>query len=70
MTRKEIINENIDLSFDFMEKVLDVPAILNRIPDGANVEFVKRDLNPKKKKSHSKQLRTKFIRVKNDFELL
>lgn len=70
MTRKEIISENIDLSFDFMKKILEVPALLDKIPDGANIEFVKKDFNPKKEKPYSKQLRRKFIRVKNDFELL
>lgn len=68
MTKKETINRNIGLSFDFLKEILKNPALLNKIPNGATVEFVEKDF-PKKETAGSQRRKRKYIRVKNEFEV-
>ena len=69
MTRKETINRNIGLSFDLLKEIIKNPALLNKIPKGAIVEFVEKDF-PKKEKTDSLQKRKrKYIHIKNEFEV-
>ena len=63
MTKKEIVNRNIGLTFDFLRQVIDDPSIINDIPDGAVIEFVDKDF-PIKNDLTNKYL----IKVKNTFE--
>ena len=62
-TRKEIVNRNIGLTFDFLRQVIDDPTIINDIPYGAVIEFVDKDF-PIKNNLTNKYL----IKVKNTFE--
>lgn len=65
MTRKEKINRNIGLTFDFLRQVADNPSIINDIPDGATLEFVEKDFPIKS----DIELNDKYIiKVKNVFE--
>jgi hypothetical protein len=68
MTRKETINRNIGLSFDLLTKILKTPALLDKIPNWAVVEFVEKDF-PKKETAGSLRRKRKYIRIKNEFEL-
>ena len=63
MTRKEKINRNIGLIFDFLRQVADDPTIINDIPDGATLEFIDKDF-PIKNDLNNKYI----IKVKNTFE--
>ncbi len=63
MTRKEKINRNIGLTFDFLRQVVDNPSMINDIPDGSVLEFVDKDFPIKG------DLTNKYIiKVKNTFE--
>lgn len=65
MTRKEIINRNIGLTFDFLRQVVDDPSIISDIPNGAVLEFVDKDFPIK----NGAQLNNKYItKVKKVFE--
>jgi hypothetical protein len=44
MTRNEIVQRNISLSFDFIRHLVKSPELLESIPVGAEVEFVEHDL--------------------------
>ncbi len=68
MTRKETIHRNIGLSFDFLKEINRNPALLNKIPKGAVIEFVEKDF-PKKESKTSQRRKRKYIRVKNEFEV-
>lgn len=68
MTKKEIINRNIGLSFDLLKEVLTNPALLNKIPNGAIIEFGEKDF-PKKETAGLKKRKRKYIRIKNEFEV-
>ncbi|MEO8147151.1 MAG: hypothetical protein ABI723_05910 [Bacteroidia bacterium] len=76
MTRKEKINRNIGLTFDFIRQVADNPELLNNIPDGSVLEFVEKDFKTVEKKksttknnSHKKSS-TKYLRVKSELVLI
>ncbi|HEY1872655.1 MAG TPA: hypothetical protein VGG71_16455, partial [Chitinophagaceae bacterium] len=50
MTKKETINRNIGLTFDFIRQAVNEPDLLDKIPDGSSLEFVEKDFVKKKKK--------------------
>jgi hypothetical protein len=43
MTKKEKINRNIGLTFDFLRQVADNPGIIDKIPNGSVLEFIEKD---------------------------
>lgn len=43
MTKREKINRNIGLTFDFLRQAVDKSEIINDIPDGSILEFVEKD---------------------------
>lgn len=65
MTRKEKINRNIGLTFDFLRQIVDNPSLIETIPDGATLEFIEKDFAIKNETS----LNNKYlIKVKTVFE--
>ena len=65
MTKKEKMNRNIGLTFDFLRQVVDDPTVINDIPDGATLEFIEKDFPIKS----DIELNDKYIiKVKNVFE--
>jgi hypothetical protein len=68
MTKKETINRNIGLAFDLLKKISKTPALLNKIPKAAVVEFVEKDF-PKKETISPQKRKSKYIRVRNEFEV-
>lgn len=66
MTKKEKINRNIGLTFDFLRQAVDKPEIINKIPDGSILEFVEKDFpvakNPKRKSKR------KYLKVTSQLE--
>jgi len=69
MTKKETINRNIGLTFDFIRQAVNEPDLLNKIPDGFVLEFVKKDFVKKEKKGSGKKKR-KYLRVKSRLEII
>ena len=66
MTKKEKINRNIGLTFDFLRQVVDKPEIINKIPNGAILEFFEKDfLVTKTGKRKSKR---KYLKVTSQLE--
>lgn len=65
MTKKEKINRNIGLTFDFLRQVVDNPSIIETIPDGATLEFIEKDFPI----TNETSLNNKYlIKVKSVFE--
>jgi len=44
MTKNEIVQRSISLSFDFIGHLVKNPDLLESIPEGAEVEFLEHDL--------------------------
>jgi len=71
MTKKETINRNIGLSFDFIRQAVDDPDLLNAIPNNSVLEFVEKDFVKKENNdSAKKQFKKKYLRVKSKVEVI
>jgi hypothetical protein len=68
MNNKEYTERNIGLTFDFLRQVSDDPSILENISDGAIIEFIDKDYI--KTEYPESQKPNRFIKVKNQFELI
>lgn len=49
MTKKEIADRNIGMTFDFARQVLDDPKLLDTIKDKTELEFIDKDISIKPK---------------------
>jgi hypothetical protein len=71
MTKKESINRNIGLTFDFLRQVARDPAMLDKIPNGSTLEFVEKDFTKVEKKGKPKsKLSRKYMHVKSELKLV
>jgi len=70
MTKKEIVNRNIGLTFDFLRQVVKDPSMLDNISDGATLEFVEKDFTQVEKIKAKKSSNKKYLLVKSYLELL
>jgi hypothetical protein len=68
MNNKEYSERNIGLTFDFLKQIVIDPSILERIPDGALIEFIDKDYAKRESPDSTKPNR--FIKVNNQFELI
>ncbi len=44
MTKKEYAERNIGMTFDFIKQIIGHPEIIDTIPDGAELDFIDKDL--------------------------
>ena len=44
MRKDEIVKKNIGLTFDFVRAAVVDPHLLDKVPDGAEIEFLETDL--------------------------
>lgn len=68
MTKKEIINRNIGLTFDFIRQAVNEPALLDKIPNDSTLEFVEKDFVKKEKKNSKKK--RKYLCVQSRIEVI
>ena len=65
MTRKETINRNIGLTFDFVREMIKNPSLATKLPAHCEIEFIEKDFPVKS----DKILRDRYIvKVKSSFE--
>ncbi len=71
MTKKETVNRNIGLTFDFIRQAVDDPALLDTIPNSFVLEFVEKDFVKKEKiGSVTQKSKKKYLRVKSSLEVI
>ena len=44
MTKKEYVERNIGMTFDFIKQLIDHPEAIESIPDGAELDFIDKDM--------------------------
>ncbi len=44
MTKKEYIERNIGMTFDFIKQLIDYPEAIESIRDGAELDFIDKDM--------------------------
>lgn len=69
MTNRELIQRDIAVVFDFAEQIIDNPALLDKIPDGAAISFLNEE-EKKIEKNTDNVSGKKYVRIKRHFELL
>jgi hypothetical protein len=72
MTNKETVERKIGLTFDYVNFLIDNPAMAEGLPEKFKLEIVEKDFPRKEKakiKKMSKQAQ-KTIRVLNSFEVI
>lgn len=67
MTKKEYVERNIGMTFDFIRHLIDHPEIIDTIPNGAELDFIDKDI-PFKIKRHDKGKKVARYRVEHIFE--
>ena len=71
MTNKETVTRNIGLTFDFVNHMIDNPKLIETLPDKFKLKFVESDfvsIDTERKAKQTKNLREKYVKVKNAFE--
>ncbi len=72
MTHKETIERNIDLTFDFVNYLIENKEEMNKLPDNFELVFVENDCSKgdiKQAKTTGPNLQYKYVRVKNSFDI-
>jgi len=61
MTKKEYIERNIGMTFDFIKQLIDHPEAIEAIPDGTELDFIDKDMPVKIKEETNGE---KIVRYK------
>lgn len=69
MTKKEYTERNIGITFDFIRHLIDHPEIIDTIANGAELDFIDKDI-PFKVKRQDKGKKVARYRVEHVFESL
>lgn len=67
MTKKETAERNIGMTFDFIRQVVEDPALAKSIVDGAEIDFIDKDMPVKGREFH-KGRRVSRYKVEHVFE--
>lgn len=67
MTKKEYAEKNIGITFDFVRHVIDHPELIETIPDGAELDFIDKDM-PVKVSGKAKKKKVMRYKVQHTFE--
>jgi uncharacterized protein YifE (UPF0438 family) len=68
MTNKEKTKKDISVAFDFAEKIINEPEILEKISSGSTIQFL--DSGTQNRENKEEKRKRKYVRVRNQFELL
>jgi hypothetical protein len=68
MTKKELINKNIGITFDFLRYVVDHPEMLDSIPNGAELSFIDKDMPTPLEENGKSTRRVMRYKVEHIFE--
>ncbi|MBI4824653.1 MAG: hypothetical protein HY805_10575 [Nitrospirae bacterium] len=67
MTKKEYAERNIGMTFDFIRQLIEHPNIADTIVDGAELDFIDKDM-PVKEKEAMKRRKVARYKVEHVFE--
>lgn len=67
MTKKEYVERNIGVTFDFVKHLIDRPELMDTIPGDAELDFIDKDF-PLKTKEQPKKKQIVRYKVQHTFE--
>ena len=68
MTKKEVIEKNIGMTFDFLRYLADHPELVDDIPNSAVIEFVDKEIAVKETISKTRKGKAVSFRVERAFK--
>jgi hypothetical protein len=69
MKNKKQIQTDMAIGFDFVEKILQNPELLDKVPNGATISFLDSE-NPKIESAKQDNLDKKYVKVFREFLIL
>lgn len=69
MTKKEIVERNIGITFDFVKHIVDHPEVIDTIVGGAEIDFIDKDM-PSKVREPIRRKKVARYRVEHRFEAI
>ncbi len=73
MTNKETVERNIGLTFDFVNELIENPALTENLPDDFKLEFIEKDFPTLERKGDTRkeqETKKKRVKVRNTFDFL
>jgi hypothetical protein len=67
MTKDEIVRKNISLVFDFLRYLTEYPEMIEKIPDGSEIEFLDKDFPLANHEANSEEDKKIFLKVERTF---
>jgi hypothetical protein len=67
MTKDEIVRKNISLVFDFLRYLTEYPEMIEKIPDGSEIEFLYKDFPLANHEANSEEDKKIFLKVERTF---
>ena len=68
MTKKEVIEKNIGMTFDFLRYLVDHPEMVDDIPNSAVIEFVDKEIAVKETVVKTKKGKAVSFQVEQTFK--
>ena len=69
MKRDEIVKKNISLVFDFLRYLTDHPELIEKIPDGCELEFLDKDFPLTGIEPDAEAVKKVFLKVEHTFDI-
>ena len=68
-SNKDQIQNDMIIGFDFVEKIIQNPTLLDKLPDGASICFLNSD-HPKVEDSKLEYLNKKYVKISREIVIL
>ena len=69
MRKDEIVKKNISLVFDFLRYLTDHPELIEKLPDGCELEFLDRDFPLIESEIRDEGVEKTFLKVEHSFNI-
>jgi len=69
MRKDEIVKKNISLVFDFLRYLIDHPELIEKLPEGCELEFLDRDFPLIETEINVEGAEKAFLKVEHTFNL-
>jgi len=69
MRKDEVVKKNISLVFDFLSYLTDHPELMEKLPDGCELEFLDKDFPLIESETSVEDAEKAFLKVEHTFNI-
>ncbi|MBW1706244.1 MAG: hypothetical protein JRJ86_13925 [Deltaproteobacteria bacterium] len=69
MRKNEIVKKNTSLVFDFLRYLVEHPEMIQKIPDGSELEFLDKDFPILESENSAEESEKLFLTVEHTFDI-